>query len=431
MDEKDAQHSTRIQLNASSMTLHCKEKPFEIRMPKSATTTTSSFKRQPSPTEASHTTFDRSVSKLIIPTSRFLIEPNSWLRITWDIILLILSGYLLTLHPIHIAFMKHEFPLRNHSILAEIFIQVVVTVDIPVSVFLQHSLKKGAPCKTLAENVRQYGRWMVWIDIASAIPVSFIVNDKSDLTATLLQFLRFVKMYKLQYISPLLSQRIFRLLTVFGNPCFVIFPLIMIVVNHFVTCGWIYLGKIHSLGRNWITLAVASGKLSQAEVDEPLALYITSLYWSFATVSTVGYGDIVAATQWEKLYSIMVASTGVLCYSFALSYMSVTLSRLVGSYSKDVVKMEKIEHFIRVNSIPDYLANKIRKEAYSKPTQQARFINTDAFLSCLSDDALLEVEGYLKASLVSKLPILQGRYLLVNPVCTEAHFILATQLSRF
>jgi len=37
-----------------------------------------------------------------------------------------------------------------------------------------------------------------------------------------------------------------------------------------------------------------------------LTLYIASLYWTFATLSTLGYGDIVGFTTEEYIYTMLV-----------------------------------------------------------------------------------------------------------------------------
>jgi hypothetical protein len=51
-----------------------------------------------------------------------------------------------------------------------------------------------------------------------------------------------------------------------------------------------------------------------------------ALYFSFVTLSTAGYGDIVPAARVARLLAILEATTGVL-------YMSVLIARLVGLYS--------------------------------------------------------------------------------------------------
>ena len=51
-----------------------------------------------------------------------------------------------------------------------------------------------------------------------------------------------------------------------------------------------------------------------------------ALYYSFVTLTTMGYGDILPVSRVARMLAIMEATTGVL-------YMSVLIARLVGMYS--------------------------------------------------------------------------------------------------
>jgi uncharacterized membrane protein len=51
-----------------------------------------------------------------------------------------------------------------------------------------------------------------------------------------------------------------------------------------------------------------------------------SLYFSFVTLSTIGYGDITPASRVARMLSITEATTGMF-------YMTVLIARLVGVYT--------------------------------------------------------------------------------------------------
>lgn len=60
----------------------------------------------------------------------------------------------------------------------------------------------------------------------------------------------------------------------------------------------------------------------------PFDLYITSIYWTVTTMSTVGYGDISASTSMERLFSIVIMITGVLAFNL----ISGALGALITNY---------------------------------------------------------------------------------------------------
>jgi hypothetical protein len=52
----------------------------------------------------------------------------------------------------------------------------------------------------------------------------------------------------------------------------------------------------------------------------------SALYYSFVTLTTMGYGDIVPVSRVARMLAILEATTGVM-------YMSVLIARLVGLYA--------------------------------------------------------------------------------------------------
>lgn len=43
--------------------------------------------------------------------------------------------------------------------------------------------------------------------------------------------------------------------------------------------------------------------------------YLTSVYWAFTTLTTVGYGDITAHTQWERGFSVLMLMAGAAVFA--------------------------------------------------------------------------------------------------------------------
>ena len=49
---------------------------------------------------------------------------------------------------------------------------------------------------------------------------------------------------------------------------------------------------------------------------------MAALYYQMATLSTVGYGDIIATNEFEKIYGIISLIVGTCAYSWILTYIS-------------------------------------------------------------------------------------------------------------
>ena len=77
--------------------------------------------------------------------------------------------------------------------------------------------------------------------------------------------------------------------------------------------------------------------------------YISSMYWTIQTVTTVGYGDVGAVTNSEKMLSIVVMICGVTMYSFAIGNFSSVLSSANSRDEQLKVKLIYIYIYIRDN----------------------------------------------------------------------------------
>ena len=57
-------------------------------------------------------------------------------------------------------------------------------------------------------------------------------------------------------------------------------------------------------------------------------MYMTSVYWTITTLTTVGYGDIVAKNTEERMFTAFIMIIGVFIYSYTIGSLSSLLSNL-------------------------------------------------------------------------------------------------------
>ena len=86
-------------------------------------------------------------------------------------------------------------------------------------------------------------------------------------------------------------------------------------------CFWYYIAKIYAFGpQTWVY------ELGLTEEDE-YKLYLTSIYWAVTTICTVGFGDIHAFNNSERIICMFWMFFGVGFYSFTVG----SLSTLIGA----------------------------------------------------------------------------------------------------
>ena len=82
---------------------------------------------------------------------------------------------------------------------------------------------------------------------------------------------------------------------------------------HFSTCFFIFIGKNEFQG--WILR-------NNLQDKSFLDLYIGSIYYQMATLTTVGYGDVCPTNDLEFIYGIFILIVGTCAYSWILTYIS-------------------------------------------------------------------------------------------------------------
>ena len=89
--------------------------------------------------------------------------------------------------------------------------------------------------------------------------------------------------------------------------------------------------------------------------------YITSLYWAFTTMTTVGYGDILPFTISEKLYAMfsMIVACGVFAYTVGSIGSLVSKQNAVhNEYKEQLVAVNRI---MRKKELPHELQFRARR----------------------------------------------------------------------
>ena len=102
--------------------------------------------------------------------------------------------------------------------------------------------------------------------------------------------------------------------------------------------------------------------------------YIASLYFIMATMTSVGYGDIVCISREETFFQIVLLSIGLVAYSWIISAVGDYVknkSRALDNFNRDMTKLEEIR--IAHPNMPFKLYNKIQQHIQRVLTQNKKY----------------------------------------------------------
>ena len=143
------------------------------------------------------------------------------------------------------------------------------------------------------------------------------------------------------------------------------FIIIILSIFNLFICFHMYMAELSY--PNWI---VSSNLKDKSFID----IYLASFYFIMATMTSVGYGDIVCINKEETYFQIILLSIGLVAYSWIISTVSDYVknkSRANLSFNRDMAKLEEIR--IVYPNMPFKLYNKIQQHFQRIFTQNKKY----------------------------------------------------------
>jgi hyperpolarization activated cyclic nucleotide-gated potassium channel 2 len=109
---------------------------------------------------------------------------------------------------------------------------------------------------------------------------------------------------------------------------------VVLFIGHWIACIFYAIGDFEF--KNKYSCWLTNAGLENNSVEEK---YIASLYWAFATMTTVGYGDIFPITILEKIFAMMsmIVACGVFAYVVGSIETIVRRSNTIESQFKEKI----------------------------------------------------------------------------------------------
>lgn len=268
------------------------------------------------------------------------------------------------------------------SMAMEVFFDALVSIVSALNIYLHFH--------TSSESPRQLRSWLqlgILLDVICILPLAlfaFVFFDQTLEPILLLNLFAARHIYK---IKPFLDHfDSLKPITYRLVPIAVTMPLLV----HLIACGWIALGNG-----------------SAGIEDDQLLTYVKAVYWTFTTLTTVGYGDISARTIAQMLYSCGVQVVGVGVFGFVLSNVAGLLARSDAAREHHMDNLDKIETFMNLHQTPPELRGKIRAY-YHYMWSSKKGYQDQTLLEGLPSKIQSELFLHINRTIIERVPFLRG-----------------------
>ncbi|XP_067042348.1 potassium voltage-gated channel subfamily H member 6-like isoform X3 [Acropora muricata] len=196
--------------------------------------------------------------------------------------------------------------------------------------------------------------WFV-VDFVAAIPFEFMVLkevERLDSATTLFGLLKTARLLRLVRVTRKLDRY-----SEYGIAVVVLLTCLFTLVAHWLACIWHGIGYFERANEfGWIKeLSRQLNEVNHSSNSTTPSIstrYITALYFTLSSITSVGFGNVSPNTDAEKIFSVCVMIIGALMYASIFGNMTAIIHRLYSRTSRFHRDLKVIEDFVRFYKIP-------------------------------------------------------------------------------
>ncbi|KAF4796870.1 Potassium voltage-gated channel subfamily H member 7 [Turdus rufiventris] len=191
------------------------------------------------------------------------------------------------------------------------------------------------------------------------------VTDLLYVTTTLIGLLKTARLLRLVRVARKLDRY-----SEYGAAVLMLLMCIFALIAHWLACIWYAIGNVerpylaHKIG--WLdSLGEQLGKhYNKSDASSGPSIkdkYVTALYFTFSSLTSVGFGNVSPNTNSEKIFSICVMLIGSLMYASIFGNVSAIIQRLYSGTARYHMQMLRVKEFIRFHQIPNPLRQRLEE----------------------------------------------------------------------
>ncbi|KAJ8012086.1 hypothetical protein DPEC_G00065030 [Dallia pectoralis] len=331
-------------------------------------------------------------------------------KAVWDWVILLLVIYTAIFTPYSAAFLLNDqdgaamqtcgyscSPLNVVDLVVDIMFIVDIVINFRTT-YVNTNDEVVSQSQRIA--VHYFKGWFL-IDMVAAIPFDLLIYRSGEETTTLIGLLKTARLLRLVRVARKLDRY-----SEYGAAVLFLLMCTFALIAHWLACIWYAIGNVErteiprigwlnslgdQLGKPYNDTVPGSGPTIRDK-------YVTALYFTFSSLTSVGFGNVSPNTNSEKIFSICVMLIGSLMYASIFGNVSAIIQRLYSGTARYHTQMLRVREFIRFHQIPNPLRQRL-EEYFQHAWSYTNGIDMNAVLKgfpeCLQADICLHLNRTL------------------------------------
>ncbi|XP_076628162.1 potassium voltage-gated channel seizure isoform X2 [Colletes latitarsis] len=302
-------------------------------------------------------------------------------KAVWDWVILLLVMYTAIFTPYVAAFVLSDSDYNSRKnkkysddpiVIIDFIVDVTFIVDIIINFRTTFVNSNDEVVSHPAKIAVHYLKGWFIIDLVAAIPFDlFLVGSDTDElgldkdeTTTLIGLLKTARLLRLVRVARKIDRY-----SEYGAAVLLLLMATFALIAHWMACIWYAIGNAErpSLKSKVGWLDILANDTHQFYFHNNTggpsikSRYITALYFTFSSLTSVGFGNVAPNTDAEKIFTIIVMLIGSLMYASIFGNVSAIIQRLYSGTARYHTQMLRVREFIKFHQIPNPLRQRLEE----------------------------------------------------------------------
>ncbi|XP_033913152.3 potassium voltage-gated channel subfamily H member 4-like isoform X1 [Acipenser ruthenus] len=349
-----------------------------------------------------------------VQKSRFILLHYSIFKALWDWLILLATFYVAVTVPYNVCFTAYDDcdAASRSTIVTDIAVEMLFILDIILNFRTTYVSQSGQVVYDSRSICIHYAATWFFVDLIAALPFDLLYAFNITVT-TLVHLLKTVRLLRLL--------RLLQKLDRYSQYSAMVLTLLMsmfALLAHWMACIWYVIGRkemenhdpatweigwLHELGKRLESPYTNNSLMGGPSIR---SAYIASLYFTLSSLTSVGFGNVCANTDAEKIFSICTMLIGALMHAVVFGNVTAIIQRMYSRRSLYHTRMKDLKDFIRVHRLPQQLKQRML-EYFQTTWSVNNGIDANELLHDFPDELRADIAMHLNKDIL-QLPLFES-----------------------